>query len=104
MQSGAWPCMALKVIIKILKSILNLTGSQCKENNTGVTWLKRGVEQISLAAAFCTRVQWDGILATSPFVPHVWRLLESITLSTPGFFLSSRAGRGGGGEDASTSS
>ena len=35
--------MALKVIIKILKSILNLTGSQCKENNTGVTWLKRGV-------------------------------------------------------------
>ena len=47
--------MALKVIIKILKTILNLTGNQCKEYNTGVMRLKRGVEQISLAAAFCTR-------------------------------------------------
>lgn len=42
--------MALKAIVKILKSIRNLTGSQCKENNTGITWLKRGVWSLQTRA------------------------------------------------------
>uniref|UniRef100_A0A8C7XU96 Uncharacterized protein n=1 Tax=Oryzias sinensis TaxID=183150 RepID=A0A8C7XU96_9TELE len=51
---GASPPTALKAIIKILKSILKRTGSQCKDAKTGVMWSLILVPVKSLAAAFWT--------------------------------------------------
>ena len=50
---GARPFWALKVKVKILKSILRCTGSQCSEANTGVMCSDFLVPVMSLAAAFC---------------------------------------------------
>ena len=54
MYGGDRPCRALKVINKILKTILESIGSQCKAARTGVMWDLLKVLVKSLAAAFCT--------------------------------------------------
>ncbi len=51
---GDSPCNALNTMMKILKWILNLTGSQCKEIKVGVTWDLFDDLVKSLAAAFLT--------------------------------------------------
>ena len=50
---GAKPLRALNVIKRILKTIRNFTGSQCKLKSRGVIWQYLLCWQTSLAAAFC---------------------------------------------------
>lgn len=54
MYLGQRPLSALKVINKILKSILKRTGSQCKRAKTGVMCSRFLFPVKSLAAEFCT--------------------------------------------------
>lgn len=54
MYLGQKPLSALKVINKILKSILKLIDSQCKRAKTGVMCSRLFFLVKSLAAEFCT--------------------------------------------------
>ena len=55
-QKGAKPLIALYVNSNILKSIRNLTDSQCRLYNSGLTWQYLDSWKIILAAAFWTQV------------------------------------------------
>ena len=51
---GARPFNDLKTKRRVLKSVLNRTGSQWREAKTGVIWSRLRVPVSNLAAAFCT--------------------------------------------------
>ena len=69
---GAKPLKILKTINRILNSILNFTGSQCKSTNKGVMWQYLLSLHINLAHMFCTRCSLLSWYSSRPYK----RLLE----------------------------